>query len=366
MRFLPLALTLAFLAPAAIGLSNEPPVPAPSPETALQSAAADGDLTRVRQLLADGIDVDGQDSAGRTPLLYAVSRGHIEVARVLIDAGAAIHAQRSERSAFLSPLCTAVDARQPEILQLLLDRGAGVRREERSDLDLLGTQPETIRLNQRRPSWFNPDELDRAITRAAATDQAGMVLTLLRRRGQVGKQSTTAGKFADSALCRAAAAGRLDEVKALLAASTPPLDEMAHAYVLALQEGQVDVTSLIGPLARRELVEHERVERARETRGLHAALSPPAPYEKLVIALLRGADVNERDEQGATALHDAVFYNRLEHAELLLRHGADPTLKTNYGNSPIDGASDKPEMLQLLERYRTGRTAPSAPERSSP
>lgn len=50
-----------------------------------------------------------------------------------------------------------------------------------------------------------------------------------------------------------------------------------------------------------------------------------------------GADVNAATSRmGNTALHDAVPYRRLELVRFLLEHGADPTIKNQQGQSPID------------------------------
>jgi ankyrin repeat protein len=56
--------------------------------TALVLAAAWNRLNIVRQLVSCGAHVNSKDSAGRTPLFFAVSSGHFEVVKFLIKQGA--------------------------------------------------------------------------------------------------------------------------------------------------------------------------------------------------------------------------------------------------------------------------------------
>lgn len=64
---------------------------ATSTDGLLSSAAREGDLNRVRELIADGANLEEQ-SQGSTPLYGAVVSGHRDVALELIEAGADVHA----------------------------------------------------------------------------------------------------------------------------------------------------------------------------------------------------------------------------------------------------------------------------------
>jgi ankyrin repeat protein len=48
----------------------------------LHFATQDGDMTRVRQLLADGRSPNAFDELSKTPLHYAAENGHIDIMRV--------------------------------------------------------------------------------------------------------------------------------------------------------------------------------------------------------------------------------------------------------------------------------------------
>ena len=66
-------------------------------ESDLHFAAQDGDMTRVRQLLADGRSPNAFDEISKTPLHYAAENGHIDVMRVLLEAGADVNAHEEAR-----------------------------------------------------------------------------------------------------------------------------------------------------------------------------------------------------------------------------------------------------------------------------
>lgn len=71
--------------------------------------------------------------------------------------------------------------------------------------------------------------------------------------------------------------------------------------------------------------------------------------EQIVRLLLKnGADVNERTENGRTALHDACLNGSLEAVTLLLKHGADVNIVDNDGlTPPITGLRIVPKTLKL-------------------
>jgi hypothetical protein len=64
--------------------------PTDQPETVtvdLHAAASDGDVTAVADLLDAGADIDARDHNGMTPLMRAMWRGHVDVARLLVERG---------------------------------------------------------------------------------------------------------------------------------------------------------------------------------------------------------------------------------------------------------------------------------------
>jgi ankyrin repeat protein len=72
-----------------------------------------------------------------------------------------------------------------------------------------------------------------------------------------------------------------------------------------------------------------------------------------------GADVNQRNYQGANALTFAATFGHLEIAEMLLFKGADMNARDVRGKSPIDHAviQENYEMVALMEKYLQGAAA---------
>jgi hemoglobin len=76
----------------------------------------------VRALVRAGADVNACDGVTRaTPLHMAARRGHVEIARTLLDCGAAMEAR--DRSGD-TPLQRALNCRRDTVVRLLVDRGA--------------------------------------------------------------------------------------------------------------------------------------------------------------------------------------------------------------------------------------------------
>ena len=66
--------------------------------TGLVDAASRGDAAEVRRLLDDGADANERDASGRTAVTAAALGDHVEVARLLIAAGADVDLQDSDRN----------------------------------------------------------------------------------------------------------------------------------------------------------------------------------------------------------------------------------------------------------------------------
>jgi ankyrin repeat protein len=64
---------------------------------ALHFAAGDGDLDRVKELLAEGYPINAFDDLSWTPLHHAARKEHLAVVRYLIAAGADVNAHEEER-----------------------------------------------------------------------------------------------------------------------------------------------------------------------------------------------------------------------------------------------------------------------------
>jgi hypothetical protein len=110
------------------GALGQAPGGATLPDMALQKAAREGDLAKLRSLLDLGADPNRRDGNGNRPLIEAVAAGHLNAARVLIAAGANPDLTSSGGR---TPLIEAAIRGRIEIAGLLISAGADLNIGER-------------------------------------------------------------------------------------------------------------------------------------------------------------------------------------------------------------------------------------------
>ena len=93
-------------------------------EEQLHFAADDGDLSKVKELVENGYDVNAfDDSISFTPLHYAVKSGHTEVVKYLLSVGADVNANEEEKIGE-TPLGQVAANCSYEMAELLVKAGA--------------------------------------------------------------------------------------------------------------------------------------------------------------------------------------------------------------------------------------------------
>lgn len=93
------------------------------PGADLREAALAGDVARVKQLIAQGADVNAASDGGETPLIRAVRGKSLEAVKLLVDAGADPNAKTSDGR---TALHFAADKLAYPIVQYLVYRGADI------------------------------------------------------------------------------------------------------------------------------------------------------------------------------------------------------------------------------------------------
>lgn len=71
-------------------------------------------------------------------------------------------------------------------------------------------------------------------------------------------------------------------------------------------------------------------------------------------AIDQGADINRRDRQGGTALHDAAFEGQIKCVQLLLNHGADTAVRDNAGRTALRACMVRGDY-QIIQLLMTAR-----------
>jgi ankyrin repeat protein len=70
------------------------------------------------------------------------------------------------------------------------------------------------------------------------------------------------------------------------------------------------------------------------------------------LLLVRGVDPNPRNYIGVVPLHYAVHFKHTEAIQLLLAHGATPTIQSDHGSSPLDLAMKDPSIMELFSKSK--------------
>lgn len=94
-----------------------------SPGARLVTAASDGDMTLVKELLDEGIDVNSRDWDKLTAIIAASSRGHLTLVKFLLSQGADVNAADKDS---ITALMEASILGDVTLAKFLVDAGAEV------------------------------------------------------------------------------------------------------------------------------------------------------------------------------------------------------------------------------------------------
>jgi ankyrin repeat protein len=248
-------------------------------------SAADGDCIELAtELLDDGASVDARDRFGARPLSHAARFGHLEMVDLLLAHGAPIDARNLVGA---TALYFAAEGGHTSVVQRLIERGADVNVTGRS-----GVSP----------------------VAAAAYAGNDSVVEALLARGADERAPDETGK---PPIVYAAAGARIEIVKRLLARNVDINTRYPNGLTLLMWASGPD-------------------EKAPEARAM-----------QVVSYLLdAGANLDDCDDRGRTALMIAAEGGHAEIAGLLVARGADPTLKDKAGKR----AADLTRLSSLRER----------------
>ena len=161
------------------------------PDSPVADAAMRGDAEDVRELLRAGADVNAAQGDGMTALHWAAENGQIELADVLVFAGANLEA--ATRLGGFTPLMVASRAGHADIVRMLADAGAN-----------LEATTETGETALHYAAWSGNPEI---------------AVALAEKGADVDAQESANGQ---TPLMFAAAYGRTDVVRSLLGAGADP------------------------------------------------------------------------------------------------------------------------------------------------
>jgi ankyrin repeat protein len=311
-------------------------------QTALMWAAASGQPEMMRTLLAAGADVRarsqlthltvnradpndiytgvvGEIPGGRsTPLLFAAAGGSVEVARLLLDAGAdANDASPAGESALL----IAVHSGHDDCAALLLQRGADPNA---SDAGYTALHAAVLRGSAAmvKALLMRGAHVDPRIAHGTTTIRAG--------RGFVLPETLVGG----TPFLLAAKFLELDIARQLIAAGADPRARLSDGTTaLMLAAGLFEQ----GPLFDRR----ERILAEPDT-------GEPAALETVQWLLGVGGDVNAANARGDTALHGAAARGYRSVVQALIGRGAQVGVKNAKGATAFDVGDSKVKDLLVV------------------
>jgi len=272
----------------------------------LADAAQQGDTDAIRTLLKEKVDVNVAHGDGMTPLHWAAFNDDLDVARLLISAGASPNA--TTRVGAITPMLIACKNGNPAMVEAMLDAGA--------DANTASADGAT------------------ALMTAAISGSADTVTLLLKRGASVNARESA---HQQTALMFAAAENRAAVIAALAAHRA---DLEAATKVVPLQEEKLDDNG--NPLPKTEA--SSTVTGGNKVMGGMTALLFAAREGHLdaVRALVAaGADVNRLSAgDHSSPLVIAVSNGHYEVGQFLVDHGADPNLPNVDGLTPLYATID--------------------------
>jgi ankyrin repeat protein/L-ascorbate metabolism protein UlaG (beta-lactamase superfamily) len=290
-----------------------------------------GDVELVKQILEKdpGAVTQPDDSQFREPpILVAAAAGNVEIARILLDAGANIDAGDSDNSTALG---VAAMRRQGEMVAFLIERGANVNhRDRKADCPLsfavYGRDEAIIQqlLDASADLYFRNPNGETLLHIATARGVTSFVEHLLDNGADLNARSANLGKPIDYAVMM----GQPEVTQLFLDRGVDPNGAPAGEptpLIFTTWRNQVECARVL--LENGADVDH--VAHQNNTALLFAAESCSAEMVKLLIE--HGAKVDHVNEQGETALVKAAGGGFADRVEALLAANADPNLGTDTG-----------------------------------
>jgi len=273
----------------------------PEGETALMTAARTGRVEPVKLLLAHGATVDVKERwRGQTALMWAAAENHAEVVKVLVEAGADVQAR--SRGGFTA-LLFAVRGGRINAVRALLDAGANANDTVQAPGGARASGPRSnpeLTLAQ----VFNTGIRGRGNTAAGTS---ALVLAILNAHFQLAAELLARGANADAE-----------------AQGWTPLHQLAWTRRPPIQHG------LPPPVPTGNLSSLELAKKLLQSGANPNARMTREPND--------GAR-NVLNRLGSTPFLQAAKLGDVALMRVLLEHGADPSIKTDEGATPLMAAA---------------------------
>ena len=305
---------------------------------------------------------------GMTPLLFAAREGHLEAATALLDAGADVNQPRE--GDHTTPLLMASLNGHFDLGKYLLDRGADPNRTGENGATALYAVLNCVyaqKSNYPQPRAFTQQKQSYLDYMTALLDKgADPNVRLKKKVWYSGYNSDLSGVDETGAtpFWRAAYASDVPAMKLLVARGADPniptVKPAGRPRFGDQQREVVDVSGIppapVGAPSVTPLMAATGVGYA-EGFAANSHIIHPAGWMPAVKYLVEelGADVNARDHEGNTPLHNAAAHGHVEMILYLVSKGADVKAVNREGqttadmaNGPVQRTQPYPEAVELL------------------
>lgn len=361
-----------------------PSLALPMGETVLMTAARSGAATGVRALIQAGADVNvAEESRGQTALMWAAAQGHVEVVRALTDAGANLEARSNIRPMLMyvdatnggafdqgvmeqlggyTPLLFAARNGHIETARLLLQAGASTESQAGN-----GASPLVIAVHSGHTQLTRLLLEQGADPNAMGAGYSALHAAILRGDLESVQALLAYGADPNARLEKPTPVQRASEDWAL---KSPLVSATPYWLAAYFREPRI-MRVLFEGGADPSLTSLEEIERFRER---EQRINPPEPeviggfastiqaavtgdstrdrfyvqanpnpvreeqlaLESVLVAIEHGVDISHGDFTGATALHDAAARNLATVVKALAEQGADINARNAQGQTPLD------------------------------
>jgi ankyrin repeat protein len=285
-------------------------------KTKLHNAVYYSHVIEVKELIQLGADVN-MVSGGNEPLYWAIYNRNLDIAELLINAGADINKEFLQNGE--SPLEYAIRQKTPSIVELLIRRGADINK-----FDIYG-----------KP----------LINKAIKENATDIVKILIEGGFNVNKKED--GGDNNTPLIIASEEGRKEIVELLLksGADINGINKKREtALICAACKGRYETSKIL-------INGNVNINAADADRDTALICAAQEGYDEIVEMLIKaGADLNRKNKKGLTAIAQASSHGYTEIVEVLIKAGADVNTGDNSGVTPIRMASvnNYDDIVELL------------------